>query len=134
MFFRTTRKKKKISEKNVLLSFQDDLIFQKYVFLKQHLDALQFILYNEELEVCNTLASKTGIQKLGMFYVIFGNVSPKYRSTLKMIHLVAVKVCIVTWYGSNFGTNNLRFKFIWKEIGSTKWKYNFWWADCPYWW
>lgn len=51
--------KKIISEKinnqrNVLLSFQDGLLFQKCVLLKkQHPDALQFILYYDELEVCN---------------------------------------------------------------------------------
>lgn len=93
--FQNDTMKKIISEKitnkrNVLLSFQDGLLFQKCAFLKQHPNALQFILYYDELEVCNPLGSKAGNQKLGMFYMVFGNISPKYRSTLKMINLVAV--------------------------------------------
>lgn len=60
----------------------------------------QFILYYDELEVCNPLGSKAGLQKLGMFYMVLGNMPPNYRSCLKKINLLAiVKASCVKTYG-----------------------------------
>lgn len=84
-----------------------------------HTDALQIFLYYDELEICNPLGSKVKIHKLGMytvccfiyvcmlflfnagsFYFTLGNLSPKYRSKLSSIYLVAlVKSKFISIYG-----------------------------------
>lgn len=85
---------------NTLKSFNDGSLFKHCDFFLQKPDALQFILYYDELEVCNPLGSKAGLQKLGMFYIVLGNIPPKYRSCLKMINLLAiVRASYVKTYG-----------------------------------
>ena len=68
--------------------------------------------YFDELEVCNPIGSKVKIHKLGMFeavvivfilgafYFMLGNLSPRYRSRLFVIQLVAlVKATFISMYG-----------------------------------
>ncbi|XP_065887419.1 uncharacterized protein [Dysidea avara] len=62
--------------------------------------ALQLFLYFDELETCNPLGSKVKIHKLGAFYFALGNISPKYRSRISSIQLVAlVKSHYISCYG-----------------------------------
>jgi hypothetical protein len=92
--------KQNSSSNTVLKSFYDGSLYKNcnYFVVKQN--PLQFILYYDELEVCNPLGSKAGVQKLGMFYMVLGNIPYKYRSCLKMINLIAiVKASYVKSYG-----------------------------------
>lgn len=70
------------------------------------MDALQIIFYYDDAEICNPLGSKRLIHKigrhpkvaylfiqyqfLGLFYYTLGNLSPRYRSKLSNIQLLAV--------------------------------------------
>ena len=83
---------------------------------------VQIFLYFDELELCNPLGSKRSIHKIGAykpcipdnfvldisflcagaFYFTLGNISPKYRSKLKSIQLLAlVKNSLIKKYGMN---------------------------------
>jgi hypothetical protein len=78
------------------------------IFSKDH-TALQIILYYDELEVCNPLGSRRKKHKLGAFYFNIGNISPKYRSTIGSIKLLAlVKSSLI----SNFGIDQMIRPFI----------------------
>ena len=52
----------------------------KIIFLRLH-------LYEDEFEIVNPLGSKRTKYKLCAFYYTIGNLSGKYRSQLKHIHL-----------------------------------------------
>ncbi|GBM75168.1 hypothetical protein AVEN_161152-1, partial [Araneus ventricosus] len=80
----------KHTSNTILKYFNDGLLYKNCNYFAEKPNALQFILYYDELEVCNPLGSKAGIQKLGMFYMVLGNIPYKYRSCLKMINLVAI--------------------------------------------
>lgn len=83
-------KKAKCSEKGVLYDICDGSIFQNDNYFKDHPDALVIILYHDELEVCNPLGSKAGIHKLDMFYYTLANFTPKFRSKLAAVRLLAI--------------------------------------------
>lgn len=65
-------------------------------FLKSHPlflrvpTALQFILYTNEIELCNPLGSRASKNKLLLIYYTLGNINPKYRSRLAAIRLLAM--------------------------------------------
>ncbi len=48
------------------------------------------LLYSDEIEICNPLASHVSKNKLLIFYYILGNINPKYRSKLASIRLLAI--------------------------------------------
>ena len=87
------------------------------LFMTEH-HALQIVLYYDELELCNPLGTSAKIHKIGnlvygkhggysivimhvgVFYYQLGNISSKYRSSLKSIHLVTItKSTIIKKYG-----------------------------------
>uniref|UniRef100_A0A1X7UBD0 C2H2-type domain-containing protein n=1 Tax=Amphimedon queenslandica TaxID=400682 RepID=A0A1X7UBD0_AMPQE len=75
-------------------AYKDHLLFQ------DHPNALQIMLYYDDVEVCNPIGSKAKIHKLGLFYYTLGNLSPKYRSSMVTIQLVAiVKYTLLQRYG-----------------------------------
>ncbi|XP_066509632.1 uncharacterized protein [Hoplias malabaricus] len=53
-------------------------------------NALQLILYTDEIELCNPLGSHASKNKLLMVYYTLGNINPKYRSKLAAIRLLAI--------------------------------------------
>ena len=70
--------------------------------LSQHPDALRFVLYYDDLEVCAPLKSKAGKHKLGAFYLFLDNIPLKYRSNLDLICLIGlVNANLVK--GKNYG-------------------------------
>lgn len=95
--------------------FCDGKTFKSHPLFSVHSNALQIFFYFDELEICNPLGSKAKIHKLGKFmyinnimlyyflgafYFTLGNISPKYRSQLSAIQLVAlVKSSFVSTYG-----------------------------------
>lgn len=58
--------------------------------LKDHPDALRFVLYYDDLEACSPLKSKSGLHKIGAFYLYVDNIPLKYRSRLSNIMLLAL--------------------------------------------
>ena len=58
--------------------------------LREHPDALRFISYYDDLEVCCPIKSRSGVQKIGAFYLYLDNIPYKFRSNLNVICLVAL--------------------------------------------
>lgn len=74
----------------VLNSFMKGAKCKKNKILIDHPDAIRFVLYYDDLEVCSPLKSRSGKQKLGAFYLFIDNVPRKFRSNLSLICLVAL--------------------------------------------
>lgn len=75
---------------DILDSYMKGEMSKKNDILKSHPDALRFILYYDDLEVCSPLKSRAGNQKLGAFYILIDNIPLKFRSNLAKICLVAL--------------------------------------------
>lgn len=63
---------------------------KKNKFLEEHPDALRFVLYYDDLEACSPLKSKSGVHKIGAFYLYVENIPLKFRSQLSSIMLLAL--------------------------------------------
>ena len=91
----------------------DGSFVRSHPVFQQYPDALQLIIYHDEIEVCNPLGSSAGIHKLGnhsfnitvnmscehnylpcsllgVFYYLLANIRPEFRSTLSAMQLLAV--------------------------------------------
>ena len=82
----------------VIADFCDVSLFQTHEFFRVYTDALQLIIYYDEVEICNPLGSRAGVHKLGklivctpiafkcvvvgLFYYTLGNLRPELRSIL----------------------------------------------------
>ena len=76
----------------------DGRIYQQ-LETQQHSD-LAIVLYFDEIDVCNPLGSKSGKNKLAMFYFAIANMESRFRSKLQAIHLPAIaKSSMVKKYG-----------------------------------
>lgn len=88
------------SQTEFLHDFCAGKVFSSHPLFSAHVDALQIFFYFDELEVCNPLGSKAKIHNLGIFYFMLGNLSPKFRSKLSVIQLIAiVEAPVMTSYG-----------------------------------
>ena len=80
----------------------DGECFKNNEIFQEHPDALQIILYHDEVEICNPLGTHTGKHKVDLYYYTLGNICPKHRSKLCAIRLLAiVKAEDVSRYGQN---------------------------------
>ena len=84
--------------------FCDGCFVRQNSIFQAHKDALQLILYYDDIEVANPLGSKAGTHKLGkyhnqcilpikfaeLFYYVLGNIRPVFRSTLQALQLICV--------------------------------------------
>lgn len=77
----------KVEDEDLLTDYRDALYFKEHLFFRQHPDALRLHFYEDEFEIVNPLGSKRTKYKLCAFYYTIGNLSGKYRSQLKHIHL-----------------------------------------------
>ena len=68
----------------------DGNIYKSHPLFLEVPTALQLVLYTDEVEVCNPLGSRATKNKLLLVYYTLGNISPKYRSKLAAIRLVAM--------------------------------------------
>ncbi|XP_035665562.1 uncharacterized protein LOC118408812 [Branchiostoma floridae] len=68
----------------------DGSLFQTHPVFYQDTNALQIILYYDDVEIDNPLGSYAGKHKVGMFYYSLGNIPHQYRSKLEAIRLVAI--------------------------------------------
>ena len=91
---------KRIHSNGVLEDFCDGELFQSHPLFSQNPNALQIIAYFDEVELCNPLGTHVKKHKLGIVFFTLGNIHPKYRSSLRVIHLVlAVTTPIMEKYG-----------------------------------
>lgn len=98
--------------------FCDAASYKNHPLFSQNHQALQVMLYYDDLEVCNPIGSRAKIHKVGketafllicycmhnihvgIFYYTLGNISPEFRSSTKMIQLLAVvKHSVLKSYG-----------------------------------
>ena len=94
-----TNPSKKCKE-GVFYDIVDGECFKSSPIFQVHADALQLILYHDEVEVCNPLGSHIGKHKIDLYYYTLGNIDPKFRSKLCAIRLLAiVKAKDVVKYG-----------------------------------
>lgn len=76
------------SQDDVLRSYFDGSHFKDHPFLKKHENVIHILLFFDELEVANSLGSKTIIHKLGTFFFQILNGSAEASSKLSSIHLL----------------------------------------------
>ncbi|KAK3918074.1 Cannabinoid receptor 1 [Frankliniella fusca] len=82
--------KDRVSKDGVLRSFVDGARFRDHPFLLKHKNVVQILLFYDELEIANSLGSKTIIHKLGVFLFQILNLPPEFSSALSSIHLLAL--------------------------------------------
>ena len=83
-----------------LNDFCDGERFRNHPLFSQDHKALQIIAFYDELEVCNPLGSHVKKHKVGIILFTLGNIDPKFRSTLRVIHLIAIATApIIQKYG-----------------------------------
>ncbi|KAI2664018.1 ADP,ATP carrier protein 3 [Labeo rohita] len=68
----------------------DGDIYKSHPLFSVKPNALQLILFTDEIELCNPLVSCASKNKLLMEYYTLGNINPKQRSKLAAIHLLAI--------------------------------------------
>ncbi|KAK3921572.1 LOW QUALITY PROTEIN: Protein cubitus interruptus [Frankliniella fusca] len=81
-------KKQQGRNDNVLRSYADGEHFKNHPYLQRHEGVIQLILFFDELEIANSLGSKTIIHKLAAFFVL--NLPSELSSELASIFLVAL--------------------------------------------
>ena len=87
---------------DILYDICDGECFKNNPIFQQHKNALQVILYHDEVEICNPLGSHISTNKVDLYYYTLGNLSPKFRSKLCAIRLVAiVRAKLVSKYDQN---------------------------------
>ena len=88
-------------------------------------NALQIVLNTDELELTNPLGTHTKKHKIVMFYAMFANIQPAFRSQLSTIQLVAIaKSAHVKKHGANLLLHDFIETIIWGAIsckGSMDW-------------
>lgn len=78
------------SREGFLYDFTDGALFTSHPLYSQRPNALQILLYSDEIEICNPLGPHASANKLLMFYYSLGNIDPKFRSKLAAIRLLAI--------------------------------------------
>ncbi|XP_066911641.1 uncharacterized protein [Clytia hemisphaerica] len=78
----------------------DGSVYTSDQYFKDHPSALAIILFHDEVEICNPLGSAATKYKIDMYYYCVANISPKYRSRVCAVQLLAiVKASHVKKYG-----------------------------------
>lgn len=68
----------------------DGDIYKSHPLFSVRPNALQLIIYTDEIELCNPPGSRASKNKLLMVYYTLGNINPKQRSKLAAIRLLAI--------------------------------------------
>ena len=86
----------------VLYDVSHGTCYQNNPFFQAHPNALQLILYHDEVEVCNPLGSHIGKHKIDLkYYYTLANINLKHRSNYAVLDcLLLLKLRIVS-YGHN---------------------------------
>ncbi len=80
----------RVCSNGILQDFCDAESFQSHPLFSSDPFALQILAFYDELELCNPLGTHVKKHKLGIVLFSLGNIRPKYRSSLRVIHLVIV--------------------------------------------
>ena len=80
---------------NYLGDFCDGSLFKGHTLFQTYTDALQFILYYDELEVCNPLGSHSGVHKLGIFVYKICSMHVYYMHSASCIYIHIIKEGVV---------------------------------------
>ncbi|CAN7996240.1 unnamed protein product, partial [Ixodes hexagonus] len=76
---------------DILTGFRDGSLYREKLSTfvsNSSLDTIFLLLYTDEVEICNPLGAKRGTHKLCLVYFTILNLHPRYRSQLRLIHLV----------------------------------------------
>lgn len=79
-----------VSQGNLMTDICDGQYVKNNPFFQQNPNALQIVLYNDDIEIVNPLGTHVKKHKITLFYATFANIPPEYRSKLQSIFLVAV--------------------------------------------
>lgn len=107
---RFVEEKSTSSNSTVLDSYMKGTNSARNAVLREHPDALRFILYYDDLEVCSPLKSKAVKNKIGAFYLHLDNIPLQYRSNLDVIIVVALvnaELIKGKRYGMDFGLEEI---------------------------
>lgn len=85
------------SREGFLYDFTDGALFTSHPLYSQRPNALQILLYTDEIEICYPLGPHASANKLLMFYYSLGNIDPKCRSKLAAVRLLAKANDISQW-------------------------------------
>ena len=87
-------------KEGVFYDINDGICFKSNPIFQLNANAVQLILYHDEVEVCNPLGSHVRKHKVDLYYYALANINPKFCSKLCAIRLVAiVKAKDVVKYG-----------------------------------
>lgn len=81
---------KRIHNDGLIEDFCDGTTFANHSLFSQDPCALQIVAYYDEVEICNPLGSHIKQHKLGIVFYTLANITPHYRSQLKIINLAIV--------------------------------------------
>ena len=70
--------------------FCDGSLFANHTLFSHDSLALQILAFYDEVEICNPLGAHIKKHKLGVVFFTVGNIHPKFRSSLRAIHLLIV--------------------------------------------
>ena len=93
----------------IISTFEDGSNFKENTLFSNKTHVLQIIFYNDDFQCSNPLGNKTAKYKVSAFYFSLGNLSTKFRSRLKDIHLVALTPAFVV---KNYGYRSVLDRFI----------------------
>lgn len=82
--------KVRISSDGILRDYCDGQIFKEHPVFQRDQNALQIVVYYDEIELCNPLGSSNKKHKVGCIFLSLGNLHPNMRSSLDSMFLVAV--------------------------------------------
>ena len=72
---------------NKLKSFKDGTAYKENKLFSSDKNTLQICLYHDDFNIVNPLGNKTQKYKISAFYFVIGNLSAKFKSRLKDVHL-----------------------------------------------
>ncbi len=78
----------RVRKDGTLQDFCDGKLFRLHPVFSQDPQALQIIAFYDDLELCNSLGTCAKKHKLGILLLTLGNIDPKFRSSLRVMHLV----------------------------------------------
>ena len=87
-------------DNSVIRRYSDGIAYAGNKLFSSTGHQLEIILHHDDFNVVNPLGNKVSKYKLSAFYFVVGNISNKFRSRLKDIHLVLLcPSTLVTEYG-----------------------------------
>lgn len=78
------------SQDNLMKDICDGQYISNSPLFERNSNALQILLYNDDIEIVNPLGTHVKKHKITLFYASFANIPPEYRSKLQSIFLIAV--------------------------------------------